>query len=139
MYYKGANMLHTIRQIIHDDEKWRMILRGLNTEFYHQTVTSAQIENYISQQAEIDLSAVFDQYLRDIRIPILSVVIDGETMRYRWENAIQSFDMPIRVYLNEKELLLNPTAKWQEMGIHNGINSIEVDQNFYVGMMMVNK
>ncbi|MDG1276131.1 MAG: M1 family metallopeptidase [Algoriphagus sp.] len=139
MYYKGANLLHTIRQIIHDDEKWRMILRGLNTEFYHQTVTSAQIENYISQQAGIDLSPVFDQYLRDIRIPILSVVKDGKTMRYRWENAILSLDMPVRVYLDEKEVWLNPTTKWQEMEIQNGINSIEVDQNFYVGMMIVKK
>jgi aminopeptidase N len=139
MYYKGANLLHTIRQIIHDDEKWRMILKGLNTEFYHQTVTSAQIENYISQQAGIDLSSVFDQYLRDIRIPILSVVMDGKRMRYRWENAILSLDMPVRVYLDEKEVWLNPTTKWQEIEIQNGINSIEVDQNFYVGMMIVNK
>ena len=36
MYYKGSNMLHTLRQLIEDDEKWRQILRGLNSEFYHQ-------------------------------------------------------------------------------------------------------
>ncbi|WP_075352389.1 M1 family metallopeptidase [Algoriphagus marinus] len=139
MYYKGANLLHTIRQIINNDEKWRMILRGLNSEFYHKTVTSSEIENYISQQAEIDLNPIFDQYLRDIRIPILSVVKDGKTISYRWENTIQSFNMPVRVYLDKKEVWLNPTTKWQEMGIDNEIKSIEVDQNFYAGMMIVNK
>src|SRR5205085_699680 len=71
MYYKGANMLHTLRQVVNNDEKWRSILRGLNKEFYHQTVTSAQIENYLSQQTGRDLSTFFQQYLRDVRIPQL--------------------------------------------------------------------
>ena len=71
MYYKGGNMLHTIRQIVDNDEKWRQILRGLNSTFYHQTVTTKQIEGYISQQAGIDLSTVFNQYLRDTRVPTL--------------------------------------------------------------------
>ena len=137
MYYKGANLLHTIRQIIHDDEQWRTILRGLNSEFYHQTVTSTQIENYISDQAGIDLSPVFEQYLRDIRIPILSVVKTAQTISYRWENAIQSFDMPVRVYLDKQELWLQPTTKWQSIE-HSKTNVLlEVDQNFYVGMMLV--
>ena len=47
MYYKGANMLHTIRHVINNDEKFRQILRGLSKDFYHQTVTTQQIENYI--------------------------------------------------------------------------------------------
>ncbi|MBC7851323.1 MAG: M1 family metallopeptidase, partial [Chitinophagaceae bacterium] len=51
MYYKGGNLLHTIRAIINNDEKFRQILRGLNKDFYHQTVTSAQVEQYISTNA----------------------------------------------------------------------------------------
>ena len=62
MYYKGANLLHTIRQVINDDEKFRQILRGLNKDFYHQTVTSKQVEDYISQKSGKDLSKIFDQY-----------------------------------------------------------------------------
>ncbi|MDZ4329200.1 MAG: M1 family metallopeptidase, partial [Flavobacterium sp.] len=53
MYPKGGNMLHTLRQIVNDDEKWRGILRGLNSTFYHQTVTTKQIEDYLSQQVGI--------------------------------------------------------------------------------------
>ncbi len=50
MYYKGANMLHTIRTLLGDDEKWRSILRGLNKDFYHQTVTTKQIEDYLIEK-----------------------------------------------------------------------------------------
>jgi aminopeptidase N len=137
MYYKGANLLHTIRQIINDEEQWRQILRGLNSEFYHQTVTTAQIENYISQKAGIDLSPVFDQYLRDIRIPILSVVKNANVMSYRWENSIQSFNMPIRVYVGEEKIWLKPTTKWQEIELEEENQLISLDQNFYAGMMVV--
>ena len=56
MYPKGGEMLHTIRQIVGDDEKWRGILRGLNKTFWHQTVMGKQIEDYISAQAGVNLS-----------------------------------------------------------------------------------
>ena len=67
MYYKGANMLHTIRTAINDDEKFRQILRGIGKDFYHQTVTTQQIENYISEKSGINFSTVFDQYLRTLK------------------------------------------------------------------------
>jgi len=40
MYPKGANLLHSIRHAMNDDEKFRQMLRGLGSTFYHQTVTS---------------------------------------------------------------------------------------------------
>lgn len=51
MYPKGANMIHTIRQVINDDAKFKAILRGMNKTFYHQTVTTKQIEDYISKES----------------------------------------------------------------------------------------
>jgi aminopeptidase N len=64
MYYKGANMLHVIRQRINNDSLFRSVLRGLNKTFYHQTVTTQQIEDYISKESGIDFSNIFDEYLR---------------------------------------------------------------------------
>jgi aminopeptidase N len=61
--------MHTLRQIVNDDEKWRTILRGLK-HFYHQTVTTKQIEDYLSSTVGIDL-VFFHQYLRDTRVPTL--------------------------------------------------------------------
>jgi aminopeptidase N len=132
MYYKGGNMLHTIRQIVNDDEKWRQILRGLNKTFYHQTVDGSQIENYISKNAGRDLSKVFDQYLRDVRIPVLEYAFNGKGLQYRWINTVEHFDMPVKVKLaSGKEEFLYPTNEWKTLKV-KGEKSLSVDRNFYV-------
>lgn len=133
MYYKGGNMLHTIRQIIGNDEKWRQILRGLNQTFYHQTVEGKQIEDYISQQSNIDLRKVFDQYLRENRIPTLEYRIVKNRVQYRWANCISGFNMPLRVCLNKAGPVqnLNPTTNWQTLPTP-GITKLNSDPNYYV-------
>ena len=73
MYYKGGNMLHMIRQIVNDDEKFRQLLRGLNKTFFHQTITTQQVEDYMSEHSGIDLSSLFDQYLRHTEVPKLVI------------------------------------------------------------------
>nr|WP_281543316.1 M1 family metallopeptidase [Maribacter aestuarii] len=133
MYPKGANLLHTIRQIIDDDEKWRQILRGLNKDFYHQTVTSQQIENYISEKSGRDLSKVFDQYLRTTQIPLFEYQMeDGNIIKYRYTNVVDGFDMPLRVFVDEEPLWLNPTTEWQTEQADPNAATFKVDRNFYV-------
>jgi len=134
MYEKGGNMLHTIRQIINDDEKWRSILRGLNKTFWHQTVTGAQVEQYISQQAGIDLSKVFAQYLTTTQIPELEYGIQGNTLTYRWANVVPGFDMPVRVTLADSGYaLIRPTTspKTAKLALKD-LASFHVDSNFFV-------
>lgn len=132
MYPKGGNLLHNIRQIVNDDEKWRSILRGLNQTFYHQTVTSKQIEDYICQQVKRDLSKVFDQYLRDIRIPVLEYKLSKKHIEYRWTNCVAGFDMPVKVVLDsKKELTIYPKTEWQKLKERRG-EALLVDKNFYV-------
>ncbi len=134
MYEKGGNMLHTIRQIIGDDEKWRSILRGLSKTFYHQTVTGAQIEEYISQQAGIDLSKVFAQYLTTTQIPVLEYSTKGNTLTYRWSNVVPGFDMPVRVTLADSGYaMIKPTTSPQTTKLAlKDPASFKVDSNFFV-------
>ena len=133
MYYKGSNMLHTLRQLIEDDEKWRRILKGLNRTFYHQTVTTQQIEYYISEQTGYDLTEFFDQYLRTTMIPTLEYQIDDRSLKYRWTNIIAKFDMPVEVIINGKNQWLYPNAEWKTLTSEdNPITSFEVDRDFYV-------
>jgi len=132
MYYKGGNLLHTIRNVINDDEKWRSILRGLNKDFWHQTVTTEQVENYISQKSGIDFGKVFDQYLRTTKIPVLQYKTEGKTVTYQWSNVVAGFAMPIRVAINGKEIELKPTEKAQTFSFTEDIKSFEPDRNFYV-------
>ena len=109
MYPKGGNMLHTIRHIINDDAKWLSIMRGLNADFWHQTVTTEQIESYISTKAGIDLSKIFDQYLRTTNIPLLKYKVSGKTVAFNYERVVKGFAMPIRVAINGKEVVIKPS------------------------------
>ncbi len=134
MYPKGGNLLHTIRQIVADDAKWREILRGLNRDFYHQTVDGAQIEAYIAQKSGKKLDKVFDQYLRHRNVPVLEYSLKKGRLRYRWVDCIEGFDMPIRVTLDRgKFSWIYPTTSWQEVRARR-INkkSFAVDPDFYV-------
>jgi aminopeptidase N len=129
MYYKGANLVHTIRQIINDDDKFRNILRGLNKDFYHQTITSAQVEEYISQHSGTDLSKVFDQYLRTTQIPVFEFKYNNNKLSYRWGNCVEGFNMPIKI-ITDKDVWLHPTTDWKETDVKGGI--FKLDPNFYV-------
>ncbi|WP_222535713.1 M1 family metallopeptidase [Pedobacter polysacchareus] len=135
MYYKGANMVHTIRQLINDDEKFRGILRGMNKTFYHQTVTTQEIENYIAKQSGLKLNKVFDQYLRTTMVPILEYKIEGNKLTYRWTETVKDFDMPIKVSLKPGEFsFIYPTTKWKTIMLKEGINkdNFQADPNFYI-------
>ncbi|HEA22297.1 MAG TPA: M1 family peptidase [Pricia antarctica] len=132
MYYKGANMLHTIRQLVDDDEKWREVLRGLNKEFYHKTVTTKEIEDYISKKSGIDLSKVFDQYLRTTKIPIMEYTVEGNSLKYRYSEVVQGFKMPLKIQIGSKTQWITPTEKWKTEKFKDEISNLEVDRNFYV-------
>jgi len=131
MYYKGSNMLHTLRQLIGDDEKWRLILRGLNETFYHQTVCGDQIEAAIIARSGLDLKPFFDQYVRDVRVPVLEYVIEEKTLRYRWGQCVRGFNIPLAVTINGHETRLKPTQRWQEMQCDAPVERVVVDRDFY--------
>ena len=129
MYDKGSNILHTLRQIANDDEKWRQVLRGLNNEFYHQTVTTTQVENYISKKMKMDLKPFFDKYLRDVRIPVLEHYMDNEKLFFKWNNVIDGFNMPLKIILKSGNKIIYPTKQWKSIEIKD---SFKIDNNYYV-------
>ncbi|MFL0684423.1 MAG: M1 family metallopeptidase [Algoriphagus aquaeductus] len=134
MYYKGGNLLNMLREILNDDEKWRQILRGLNQEFYHQTVNTQQIESYISQAFGMDLTPIFDQYLRDERIPVLEYYYSGnQTLQYRWISSIPSFTMPVDVEIGGEKVRIQPKTAWSELKVTTNAE-VKVDPDYYVGV-----
>jgi aminopeptidase N len=121
MYYKGGNMIETIRGIIGNDEKFRQVLRGLNKDFYHQTVSSKDVEEYISKKSGYNLSKLFDQYLRTTQIPTLEYYFIGDKkdksklrLYFRWIDCIKGFDMPVRIKLSKTEQVLIKPEQGQE-------------------------
>ena len=127
---KGQIFLHTIRQLAKNDEIWRQTLRGLNKEFYHSTVTTGEIEQYISKSIGMDLSKVFDQYLRDYRVPVLEYEINDGVLNYRWNNVIDGFNMPIEVIIDGKNTVLYPTSEFKKTPIKNLY--INIDDDYYI-------
>lgn len=134
MYYKGGNMLHMIRQLVKSDKKFRKILTGLNKEFYHQTVTTQQVENYISDKAGKDLSKIFDQYLRNTQVPLLQYKIENNVVSYRWDSCVAGFNMPLKVSFGNKEKWIKPTTEWQTVKPGGGYDgsTFMVNRNFYI-------
>jgi aminopeptidase N len=133
MYCKGGNMLHTIRQVINNDTIFRQLLRGLNKTFYHQTVTTQQIENYISQQSGIDFSKVFDQYLRTTMVPVLEYKISKNILQYRWTNCVPGFNLPLKITAGSA-IWIKPTVSWRTQKLGKGFTgeNVSIDRNFYV-------
>jgi aminopeptidase N len=131
-YYKGGNMIHNIRQVIHNDELFRRVMRGLNQNFYHQTVTAFDIQNYINKVSGIDFTPVFNQYLRSKDIPVLEYKIDNRVLSYRWTNCNPDFNMPVRVDIGG-ERWLRPITDWKTEKLSKDINPVlVVDRNFYI-------
>ena len=131
MYYKGANMLHTLRQLVEDDALWRSVLRGLNAEFRHQTVTTAQVEHYMSERTGKNLSAFFDQYLRTTMIPTLEYRRVGDRLEFRYTEIVDGFDMPIRILANGEPRWIFPEADWKSEPLKADA-VLGFDANFYI-------
>lgn len=132
MYNKGNNMLHTLRQVVNNDALWKSMLRGLNKEFYHQTVTTKQVEEYMAKTLNLELKGFFDQYLRDSRVPVFEYLVKDGELTYHWSNCIRSFDMPVKIYVNGKEMELKPTTRPQSQKLEVSEANVVVDKNYYV-------
>lgn len=138
MYYKGSNMLHTLRQVINNDDKWRKLLIELNAKFYHQTVSTKQIEDFISNYSELNLQPFFDQYLRDVRIPILEYRVKDDKFSFRWGNVVPEFNMPVRIYVNGEPRIISPVASYWKSNYINGPGvEIKLDPNYYVATLNI--
>lgn len=133
MYYKGANLIHYIRQLIHDDEKFRTVLRNMNSVFFHKTTSTAEIEQFWINQTQIDLKPLFDQYLRDTRIPTLQLRLRKNKLQYRWSDCLPGFNMPVGLIINGTPTMVQPSIQWKEKKQDTTIESIETDKNYYVG------
>jgi hypothetical protein len=130
MYYKGANMLHTIRQLVDNDTTFRMMLREMNQQFYHQTVTSHQIEQFMIDYLKLDLQPVFDQYLRSSNPPTLQMTYGKSSVKYRWINCNANFHMKVKI---DHYGWVDPTTKWQKIKyVGNAYPS--VNKNFYINV-----
>jgi aminopeptidase N len=145
MYPKPSNMLHSIRHGLNDDVLFRKIMRGLNSTFYHKTINSSDVEKYISTQAKYDYSKVFDQYLRTTQIPKLEYYFseDEQKLFYRYVNAVDGFNLPVLLKINERKIRFVPSAEWKSTDLKAGeaalITPLAIEKMYYVKTEKVNR
>ena len=122
MYFKGSLMLHTLRNIINDDNLWFDILKDISIKYKHQTIDGQQVIDYIDSRTKIDLKYFFKQYLENKNIPILEYRIQKKgrnfTLIYRWD-CIEKFEMPILINNGKKNVWIKPNSSWQEYDLGN--------------------
>jgi len=139
MYPKASNMLHAIRHSMDDDEKFRQILRGMNKTFYHQTVTTQQIENYLSQQAGYNYQKVFDQYLRTTQVPDFEFYFsdDHKKVFYRWTNCVKGYDFPLVLKSDKSRIRILPTEEWKSSELKGDeaalFDEAAITKMYYIG------
>ncbi len=138
MYPKGGNLLHSIRHGINNDELFRSILRGLNADFYQQTVTTQKVENYISTKANFNYHKVFDQYLRTTKIPTFIYYISNGKLYYQYKNAVEGFNLPLTLKENKNVLKIVPTTTLQTLSITKAqeqlFNKDTIEKMYYVNV-----
>jgi aminopeptidase N len=134
MYPKGGNMLHTIRTVLNDDVRWRAILRGIQQTFGRRTSRGQEVRDYMSREAGIDLSRIFQQYLENPQLPQFQYRFAAGRLEYRWAEVVPGFDMPLDVNIpGMGTVRLSPTEAWQSLATTSPrATSLAVDENFYV-------
>jgi len=139
MYYKGGNMIHYMRQLFKDDEKFRLAMRAMNDSFYHKTVTYEDIVSFWSRKSGLDLKPLFSQYLTTIQIPKLEYKIKGKKLQYRWVNCIKGYNIPVKVMINKTtEQWLEPDTGWKNVMFSVTVKEIEIQKDFYATSEKIN-
>ena len=118
MYPKGALLLNTIRNIIDNDEKWWEIILNYSQTFRHKIIDTETVIKFFNTESGLDLTAVFNQYLRFQKIPELVIKKNKRKFEYRWKVMELNFTMPVDVVINNKKIRLYPTNTFQKSNIN---------------------
>ena len=120
IYEKGEAVMHMIRVLTNNDEKFRMMLRGLGKEFYHKTVTTAEVEQYIAKNTGLELGAFFNQYLREKDVPELEYYIKNKELNFRFTNVVPGFSLPLTATSGDKKAPVKVTGDWAKVAWDGG-------------------
>jgi aminopeptidase N len=132
-YFKGALMLNTLRSVVNDDAKWWALLHGFYQHFKYQNILTEDVVSYFNLHTGMNLTPVFDQYLRHAQIPRLEILFGEEPgmVMYKWRADEEKFAMPVRVGTPGEWQIIHPTTKWQWMKTPLTKNEFQVATELY--------
>lgn len=96
MYFKGGNMLQTLRSYINNDEKFRIMLNTATTTFSWPLSSQAFLK-WMQQFLHKDLTSFFHYYLYTKKPPILQYkLLESENkILFRYARVGNDFNFPI--------------------------------------------
>jgi hypothetical protein len=132
-YFKGALFLNTLRSVVDDDPRWWALLHGFYQHFKYQNIMTEDVVLYFNQETRMNLTPIFDQYLRHTTPPVLELQWDraGESVRYRWHADERGFAMPVRVGSRQHWQKILPTTTWQTLPTPLDKDQFEVATDLY--------
>ncbi len=131
-YFKGALFLNTLRSVVDDDARWWALLHDYYQHFKYQNIMTEDVMAWFNQQTGMNLTPIFDQYLRHTALPLLQLQFaPGGSVRYRWKADETDFAMPVRVGARDHWQLIHPTATWQTMQTPLGKEQFDVATDLY--------
>jgi aminopeptidase N len=132
MYYKGALLLNTLRHIVNDDEKWWKMLLKYSETYKKQVIDTETVVAFFSKETGMNLTPIFDQYLRYKDIPRLQIKLNNDKLEYRWQTDVSNFVMPVGITINHKEIRLNATNNWQTVKVDaSDLEKIQLQKSKY--------
>jgi aminopeptidase N len=117
MYFKGALFLNTLRSVINDDKRWFALIHDVFQHFKYKNIMTEDMVAYFNQKTGMNLTPIFDQYLRHTALPVLELKFDeaAGTVSYRWKADEAGFAMPIKVGAKDNWQMVQPTTEWKTM------------------------
>ena len=112
MYPKGALLLNTLRHVINDDTKWWKLILDYSTTFRHKIIDTESVIDFFNKESGMDLTPIFNQYLRHTAIPKLEYKIENKRLFYKWTTDETNFLMPIDIKINGKSKRIYPENAW---------------------------
>jgi aminopeptidase N len=134
IYNKGSNVIHMVRQLVDDDEKFRLILRDISHYFYHRIITTKEFEDYMIDRTGKHLKPLFNQYLRSTNLPRLEYKLMKNKLEFRYTNCNKDFNMPVKI-TTDKEIWIYPTTQWQSISLEKPSKNISLNRNVYVELV----
>lgn len=131
-YDKGSALVHTIRLLMNNDEKFRKMLHKMNDTFYHKQITTKQMEDFIIGFSGLPLQPIFEQYLRTTMIPELECVKKHRTLRFRLKNIVAGFELPLNYKMEGKLVQHNVGSDWEELKLPNAATDIHFQEDFLI-------
>lgn len=134
MYPKGALLLNTLRHVINNDSLWWKIIYDYATTFRHKIIDTQTVIDFFNQKSGIDLTSIFNQYLKTISIPKIELKIEKNKLFTRWVNVESNFSMPVDLIYNNKTIRLQTSNDWKKTKIKiKNISDIKViTDKFYI-------